>query len=93
MLTRDYNSSRTVKELAPKENLACFSLEEGFGWNQICPWLGKPIPHEPYPQGNSPKEFDALMSGLLTPKFVTFGALVLTVVVIPVISFGAWYYR
>lgn len=32
-------------------------LEDGLGWEQICPFMGIDIPHTPYPRGNIPGEF------------------------------------
>ncbi|TLD34263.1 hypothetical protein PspLS_00312 [Pyricularia sp. CBS 133598] len=61
-------TNRRVRQLVPKEKLAVFRLEDGFGWEQICPHLGKPIPDRPYPIGNAPVQFKELARTELNPK-------------------------
>lgn len=87
------HSTEQVKTLVPKEKLGYFSLEDGFGWEEICPILGKPIPEQRYPRGNAPKEFEALTMRLLGPSFKKAAAIVITTILIPLIGFGSWYYR
>jgi hypothetical protein len=82
-----------VKKLVPKEKLGYFTLEDGFGWEQICPRLGKPIPEQPYPRGNAPKEFHALTMRLLGPSFKKAAAIVITTALVPIIGVGAWIYQ
>lgn len=82
-----------VKKLVPKDKLGHFSLEDGFGWEQICPHLGKPIPDQKYPRGNAPKEFNDLTMKLLTPSFKKAAAIVITTVLVPIIGVSAWIYR
>lgn len=82
-----------MKTLVPKEKLSCFSLEDEFGWEQICPVLGKPIPEQRYPRGNAPKEFNDLTMTLLGPSFKKAAAIVITTVLVPIIGISAWIYR
>ncbi|KAF3760469.1 hypothetical protein M406DRAFT_295808 [Cryphonectria parasitica EP155] len=92
VLKEDYlQLTDQVKKLVPRENLACFSLEDEFGWEQICPWLGKPIPATKYPRGNAPKEFQQLTMRLLGPSFAKAAGLVIGAVSIPV-GAGLWYW-
>jgi hypothetical protein len=85
--------TQQVKKLVPKEKLGYFTLEDGFGWEQICPHLGKPIPEQRYPRGNAPKEFEALTMKLLGPSFKKAAAIVITTVLVPIIGFSAWIYQ
>jgi hypothetical protein len=84
--------TQQVRKLVPEKNLGYFTLEDGFGWEQICPHLGKPIPDQHYPRGNAPKEFEALTMSLLGPSFKKAAAIVITTVLVPVIGLGAWIY-
>lgn len=42
-------------------------LEDGLGWEEICPFLGVDIPETPYPRGNDPDEFKKIAQGFLEP--------------------------
>jgi hypothetical protein len=48
-----------VQQIVPADKLLVVSLEEGLGWEQICPWLGVEIPVTPYPRGNDAFQFQA----------------------------------
>ncbi|KAI0549777.1 P-loop containing nucleoside triphosphate hydrolase protein [Xylaria curta] len=50
-----------VKRLVPPEQLKVVKLEDGFGWNELCPYLGVPIPDTPWPSLNNPEEFQAVV--------------------------------
>ncbi|KAK9421561.1 hypothetical protein SUNI508_05491 [Seiridium unicorne] len=90
---REYlNTNKRVRELIPADNLAIFKLEDGFGWDGICPYLKKPIPETPYPRGNAPAEFKKLADEVLSPAFRRAAVFVATSVLAPVISAGLWYY-
>lgn len=41
-------------------------LEDGLGWEQICPFTGDKIPEVPYPRGNEPKNFELVANGNIT---------------------------
>lgn len=59
MLTSNY-SIKAVKNTVPKERLLVVKLEDGLGWEQICPFLGVPITEEKYPRGNEVDKFQGL---------------------------------
>ncbi|KAI0015699.1 hypothetical protein F4780DRAFT_48774 [Xylariomycetidae sp. FL0641] len=81
-----------AKALAPEGQLLIARLEDGFGWEQICPFLEHGIPDRPYPRGNAPAEFDRLAREMLYPKFWRAGLTALAAIVLPVVGIGAWYY-
>lgn len=60
-------SIQTVKQILPKERTLVVRLEDGLGWEQICPFLGVPIPKEDYPKPNDPKMFEEISKTLLKP--------------------------
>jgi hypothetical protein len=86
-------SNHDIRKLIPKDRLAVFKLEDGFGWEQICPFLGKSVPETPYPRGNAPEEFHRMAKTILAPAFMKAIALVVTVVLVPAAGAGMWYYR
>ncbi|KAI0108866.1 hypothetical protein GGR51DRAFT_513390 [Nemania sp. FL0031] len=81
-----------AKAKAPKDRLLVVRLEDGFGWEQICPFLGHPIPETRYPRGNAPQEFKKMGDEILVPRIVRAGLMAVSAVVIPMLSIGAWYY-
>lgn len=55
-----------AKRVIPKERLLALKLEEGLGWEQICPFLGLPVPDTEYPRvRNEPETFQRAISGYL----------------------------
>jgi hypothetical protein len=54
---------KAVKNTVPKERLLVVRLEDGLGWEQICPFLDVPIPEEKYPSGNDVDNFQAMAEG------------------------------
>ncbi|KAJ8205217.1 hypothetical protein LV164_005625 [Aspergillus fumigatus] len=52
---------KAVKNTVPKDHLLVIKLEDGLGWEQICPFLGVPIPEEKYPRGNDADNFKGLV--------------------------------
>ncbi|KAL6902471.1 hypothetical protein GGI43DRAFT_340740 [Trichoderma evansii] len=90
---RDYISDgEKVKRLAPKGQLLACTLEGGFGWEQICPFLEKDIPKTPYPRGNAPAEFGELVKTHIAPHIKNSVFKLLGTVLVPVISIGLWSY-
>jgi hypothetical protein len=86
-LTSDSNA--TALSLVPPEELCVVKLEDGLGWEQICPFLGHKIPAEPYPRGNDPNEFGKLVEGFMMRNWVkAFTAY--AAVLLPVIGLWAW---
>ncbi|GAW27043.1 putative NAD dependent epimerase protein [Rosellinia necatrix] len=81
-----------AKALAPSDRLLVAKLEDGFGWEQICPFLGHPIPETRYPRGNAPEEFKKMGDELLGPRILRAGIMALSTALVPVLGVGAWYY-
>jgi hypothetical protein len=83
-------SNQMAMNLVPPEKLLVVKLEDGLGWEQICPFLGVDIPREPYPHANDPKEFEKMVHGFMTTawtrSFKRWAALWT-----PVIGIGIWY--
>ncbi|OAQ97018.1 hypothetical protein LLEC1_03895 [Akanthomyces lecanii] len=86
------NDGELIRRLVPKDRLLDVKLEDGFGWEQICPFLGIPIPKEKYPRGNAPAEFDKLLSSFIGGRLTVTAYKVLGSLVIPAVAIGAWYY-
>ncbi|KAK5634861.1 hypothetical protein RRF57_010574 [Xylaria bambusicola] len=84
--------AKKAKALAPPDRLLVAKLEDGFGWEQLCPFLGHPIPETRYPRGNAPKEFQKMADDLLVPRVRKAGLMALSAVLVPTLSVGAWYY-
>ncbi|KAI1823873.1 P-loop containing nucleoside triphosphate hydrolase protein [Xylaria intraflava] len=78
-----------VKRLAPPEQLKVCKLEDGFGWNELCPYLGMPIPDTPWPSPNAPDEFVSAVK----PKILMTIAKGLMGVstIMGVVAVGVWY--
>lgn len=81
-----------VKKIAPPERLLVLSLEQGFGWDEICGFLGQPVPNEPYPRINSMSDFHVLAEMIVGPS-VKKTWIGLTSSAIAVASVGVWYFR
>lgn len=64
-------------------------LEEGLGWEEICPFLGKPIPKEVYPRGNEAKDFEQRAKGMIS-DLMKQAALRFAAMVVPAIGVGTW---
>ncbi|KAI1772574.1 hypothetical protein F4818DRAFT_443959 [Hypoxylon cercidicola] len=80
-----------AKTLILKERLLVAKLEDGFGWEQICPFLGHDIPSMPYPKGNAPAGFQELGKQVLRPGLMKAAALAVSVILVPIVGIGAWY--
>ncbi|KXJ87501.1 hypothetical protein Micbo1qcDRAFT_124413 [Microdochium bolleyi] len=85
--------SKEAKTLARKDRLLVCRLEDGFGWEQICPFLEKDIPSEKYPKGNAPEQFKALLGEITAPAFRKASLMVLTAVLVPTAAAGWWYWQ
>ncbi|ATY64460.1 hypothetical protein A9K55_004348 [Cordyceps militaris] len=81
-----------IRQRVPKDRLLDVKLEDGFGWEEICPFLGVPIPKERYPRGNAPAEFDKLLGGFIGGRLAATAYKVVGSVVVSAIAIGAWYY-
>ncbi|KAK6525269.1 hypothetical protein TWF694_005415 [Orbilia ellipsospora] len=51
-----------VKKAVPADRLKVINLEDGLDWEDICPYLEKNIPEEPYPSHNRPDELALIIS-------------------------------
>ncbi|TPX14600.1 uncharacterized protein E0L32_005292 [Thyridium curvatum] len=81
-----------ARSIVPKDQLLEVKLEDGLGWEQICPFLGKEIPNEPYPRTNSRDEFKELHAGVIKPHMQAAMAKLVTTIIVPLAAAGAWYY-
>lgn len=80
----------TIKKNVPPERLLHVRLEDGLGWEQVCPFLNVEIPDVHYPRGNRPDEFAEISQGFLEPGIKkAFG--ILAVSVMAVAGAGAWW--
>jgi hypothetical protein len=82
---REHNA--IIRDLVPKERLLEYKL--GSGWEPLCTFLGKPVPHEPFPHLNESKDLKAMFErfGLKALKHSALNVgLVLTVVIAPLIA-------
>ena len=52
----------------PKKRLLEFDVKEG--WGPLCEFLGEEVPGEPFPSGNTVKDFQKLVRGMLTMRAV-----------------------
>ncbi|KAE8309993.1 Tubulin/FtsZ, GTPase domain-containing protein [Aspergillus transmontanensis] len=59
---------RSMNDTLPKDRLLVVKLEEGLGWEQICPFLDLPIPEEKYPRGNDPDMFHRIVADYMEPR-------------------------
>ncbi|UNI21305.1 hypothetical protein JDV02_007306 [Purpureocillium takamizusanense] len=60
-----------VKRTIPADRLCHIQLENGLGWNEICPFLDVDVPDEEYPRGNEPEKFQALVGDWLRPRMAS----------------------
>ncbi|KAI0844020.1 P-loop containing nucleoside triphosphate hydrolase protein [Daldinia vernicosa] len=81
-----------VKRLVPPEQLKVCKLEDGFGWDEICPYLGVPVPDEEWPSLNTPEEFGEVVAPKFKAAFMK-GIIGTTSIIAPIIAVGLWYLR
>ncbi|KAG6139275.1 hypothetical protein E4U28_003901 [Claviceps purpurea] len=63
VMRRNYISYiNMAKRILPADRLCYFRLEDGLSWEQICPFLGIPIPDEPFPDANVQENFKNVVS-------------------------------
>ncbi|KAI0185688.1 P-loop containing nucleoside triphosphate hydrolase protein [Xylaria flabelliformis] len=80
-----------VKRLVPPEQLKVVKLEDGFGWNELCPYLGVPIPDTPWPALNKTEEFQGVVGSKMKKAISKGMAGVASVVVFAAVAM--WYGR
>ncbi|KAJ9614018.1 hypothetical protein H2200_002154 [Cladophialophora chaetospira] len=89
-LMRNYERYiRDVKRTVPAERMLVVKLEDGLGWEQICPFLGKEVPKGvAYPRGVEQEE---LKNEWLKPRLIEATVkLVLTVALVTAAGVGLW---
>lgn len=79
-----------IKKYVPPERLLRVRLEDGLGWEQVCPFLGVDIPAARYPRGNDPDEFAKIAQAVLKPG-VKKALSILTVSALAIAGAGAWW--
>ncbi|KAH8891102.1 hypothetical protein GQ53DRAFT_648852 [Thozetella sp. PMI_491] len=89
-LGRNYTEyNQMIKTVVPKERLLVIKLEDGLGWEQICPFLGTAIPDADYPGKNDPAEFEAQLKAFVEPK-VRNAILKAGAVAAPIVGGAVW---
>jgi hypothetical protein len=83
--------ARDVKIVLPEDKLVSFSLEGGFGWEELCSALDKPVPDVEYPRKNTPSRFDDLQSGFLDKAVRRAIIRATTLVIVPLAATAGWY--
>ncbi|KAI1657855.1 P-loop containing nucleoside triphosphate hydrolase protein [Daldinia decipiens] len=92
-LTENYtNYIAEVKRLVPPEQLKVCKLEDGFGWDEICPYLGVPIPDEKWPPLNTLEEFGEAATPRMKTTFMK-GMFGTTSIIALIVAVGLWYLR
>ena len=75
--------------MIPPERLLVIRLEDGLGWEEICPFLQKPVPNTDYPGRNEPEKFKAASGAVITPH-IKIAMLRVAALVVPVIGSMIW---
>ncbi|KAI5921445.1 P-loop containing nucleoside triphosphate hydrolase protein [Camillea tinctor] len=79
-----------VKRIVPPEQLKVCKLEDGFGWEQICPYIGVPVPDMPWPSLNTPDEFHSLVKPRIQAA-TRKGLIGMSSIVVPLVAAGIWF--
>ncbi|KAL0937448.1 uncharacterized protein CTRU02_207179 [Colletotrichum truncatum] len=82
----------SVKSLVPPERLLVLNLEKGFGWGEICTFLGSEVPDEPYPRINAMADFHVAAEMVLSPA-VKKTVRILCSSAVAVVGVGIWYWQ
>lgn len=82
-------SNEIVRKVTPAERLLVVKLEDGLGWEQLCPFIGDKIPEVAYPRGNEPKKWAPDVDDMFTRHwkvaFARWAAVAVAVVIV-----GSW---
>ncbi|KAH9908526.1 P-loop containing nucleoside triphosphate hydrolase protein [Xylariomycetidae sp. FL2044] len=81
-----------VKRTVPPAQLKVCRLEDGFGWNEVCPYIGVPVPDMPWPSINRPDEFHTIAAPTFE-RAVKKTAMACISVLVPVLGVGLFYFR
>jgi sulfotransferase family protein len=79
----------------PPERLLLLRLEEdGLGWQQICPYLGVPIPDAPWPMSHNKDEFAKVVEAAMGSSMKRAMAKMMgtAAVVVAGVATGIWYW-
>jgi hypothetical protein len=85
-----------IRRLAREQRREYLEFNVKEGWEPLCKFLGDSIPRTPFPFGNDTKEMQALVSGLKAgmENTIKVNAMkILSIVVVAVGAFGAWYLK
>lgn len=82
----------SVKTLVPPERLLVLSLEKGFGWEEICAFLEREIPNEPYPRINAMADFHVAAEMVVSPA-IKKTVRILTSSAVAAAGIGFWYWQ
>jgi hypothetical protein len=87
----DMDSNELVRKVVPRDQLLEVKLEDGLGWEQICPFLECDIPSEPYPRQNMPDEFRKTAQGFFRKHWAE-TARRYAAVIVPLAGVAVWYF-
>lgn len=59
LLAHSFHLSSVYRHFAGRDNLLELNIAKGDGWETLCPFLGKPIPEEPFPHRHKETYDDA----------------------------------
>ncbi|CAG7919530.1 unnamed protein product [Penicillium olsonii] len=80
---------KKAKEVIPADRLCHIQLEDGLGWENICPFLDLPIPEQAYPGRNEPEKMHQLSKQMLKPMIMD-AVTKLSAIAIPVVGITCW---
>ncbi|KAK2612655.1 hypothetical protein QQS21_001271 [Conoideocrella luteorostrata] len=90
-LRRNYVSYiNMAKRTIPADRLCYFRLEDGLGWEQLCPFLEVPIPDQKFPDANVQENFKRILGDWMAPR-VQSAMFKLGAVVVPVLGSLAYF--
>ncbi|KAK6224299.1 hypothetical protein QIS74_02626 [Colletotrichum tabaci] len=82
----------SVKSLVPPERLLVLNLEKGFGWEEICGFLQRDVPDEPYPRINAMADFHVAAEMVVSPA-IKKTVRILTSTAVAIAGIGFWYWQ
>ncbi|KAH8650005.1 hypothetical protein BX600DRAFT_529124 [Xylariales sp. PMI_506] len=81
----------SVKKQVPPSRLHVVRLEDGLGWEQLCPLLGEDIPDIPWPMRHTPEEFEEVVGKIMAPTGKRALMRFASLVAVPVIAVATYY--
>ncbi|KZL83869.1 hypothetical protein CI238_06993 [Colletotrichum incanum] len=85
-------SMESVKALVPPERLLVLNLEKGFGWEEICKFLERDVPDEPYPRINAMADFHVAAEMVVSPA-IKKTVRILSSSAVAIAGIGLWYWQ